>query len=91
MKRSKVYTAIDSERNYVIRLEKNDPTSHIVENFPLGSALSAIRKNLRLAEDIWYNETQPNHNNSMHIMRKIAGICVSMGEKYGMPERSEKI
>ena len=87
MKRQDVYKAVDSERDYVEDLEKNDINSHVVENFPLGSAISAIKYNMNKAQEAWYSETQPNHEVSMEYIRKVAGICVKMGEKYGMPSR----
>lgn len=85
MKRKEVFNAIESERNFQ---EKNKPNndSHIVDDFPLGSGLSAIDEKLRVAKSIWYNTVEP-HQEAMDELRKIAAICVQMGEKYGMPER----
>ena len=85
MKRKEVYDAIDSERNYQEN-QKKDDKSHVVEDFPLSSALEAIRYNIEKANQSWYTEKNP-YPNAMEYMRKIAAICIQMGEKYDMPRR----
>lgn len=85
MKRQEVYEAVDSERDYQNEGIKLDDT-HIVKEFPLGSALSAIQVKLDLARSMWYNRTSP-HTEAMGELRKIAAICVQMGEENGMPNR----
>lgn len=84
-RRKKVFQLIESERNFQEE-NKPDKNSHIVDDFPLGSGLSAIEEKLRIARSMWYNSVQP-HQEAMNEIRKIAAICVQMGEKYGMPER----
>lgn len=85
MKRREVYIAIDSERDYQ-ESNKTNEESHIVEDFPLSSALEAIRYNIDKVNQNWYIEQNP-YPNAMKYMRKISAICVQMGEKYGMKER----
>lgn len=85
MERSEVYKAIDTERDYQeAGLKKED--SHIVEEFDIAHGLNAIQYNLDKAREIWYNGHAP-HEETMDMLRKIAGICVNLGEKKGMPER----
>ena len=85
MNREEVYEVIDTERDYQEK-GKEDQTSHIVEDFNLGDAITAIDYNLTLAKVTWYQNQTP-HPAAMKYLRKIAAICVSMGEKYGMPKR----
>jgi len=83
--RKRVYDAIDSERDFQ-EVNKANPDSHIVEDFNLGDAISAIHVKLDIARGRWYSGVIP-HEKSMEELRKIAAICVQMGEKYGMPCR----
>jgi hypothetical protein len=85
-KRTKVYEAIDSEREYQIYQTKNSERPDMIADFHLGDALSAIRYNLSKAEEEWYKGAAP-HAASMKYLRKVAGLCVMMGEIHGMPER----
>ena len=85
MNRQEVYDAIDSEREYQ-EVQKKSNESHVVEEFPLSSGMEAIRYNLEKANQAWYNEKSP-YQNSMEYIRKIAAICVQMGEKYNMPKK----
>lgn len=85
MKREDVYKSIDSERDFQEK-NKSNKDSHIVEEFPLGSALSAIQYKLDQARLCWYNEQEP-YPTAMEEIRKIAAICVQMGEKYDMSKR----
>ena len=85
MKRNEVYEVIDNERDYQ-ELNKSDDSSHIVEDFPLSSALEAIRYNIGKANEKWYIEQKP-YPKAMEHIRKISAICVQMGEKYNMPKR----
>lgn len=85
MKQNKVFKAIKSERYFQDHAVKSGGT-HIVKEFPLGSALSAIQHKLDEARKKWYGAVTP-HKEAMEELRKIAAICVQMGEVYGMPMR----
>jgi len=85
MNRDKVYKAIDTELDYV-QGQEEVKESHVVEDFPLAAGMEAIRYNLDKANKEWYVEQAP-YPNAMKYLRKVAGICVQMGIKYGMPER----
>lgn len=87
MERQEVFDTIYNEREYQDNAVKKGGT-HIVKEFPLGSALTAIRHKLDLAVVKWYGGVSP-HQECMDELRKIAAICVQMGEQYGMPERSQ--
>jgi hypothetical protein len=85
MERQEVYKKIDSEREYQEQMKK-EKESHVVEDFPLSSAILAMEHNLKLAKDSWYYNQAP-YKESMKYIRKVAAICVQMGEKYGMKDR----
>ena len=85
MERQEVFDAIYSEREYQDNAIKGGGT-HIVKKFPLGSALSAIQFKLDCARGEWYSDVEP-HQFAMEEIRKIAAICVQMGEQYGMPNK----
>ena len=85
MSREKVIYAIISEREYQDNCIKKGGT-HIVKEFPLGSALSAIQHKLDMARACWYGDITP-HKATMVELRKIAAICIQMGEQFGMPKR----
>ena len=85
MKRKEVYNVIEGERHWQEAM-KDKEESHVVEDFPLSSAMEAIRYNLEKANEKWYVNKAP-FNEAMHHVRKIAAICIQMGEKYGMPPR----
>lgn len=89
MNREKVFTVINSECLYQ-EIMAQDENSHVVGEFPLGSALTAIRYNLELAEKAWYLNRTP-HEETMSYLRKIAAIIVKQAEQNGMPERGEKV
>lgn len=84
-RREDVYHAIDSERDFQEAM-KNVDSSHVVEDFPLAAGLEAIRYNLDKANKAWYTEQVP-YPEAMESVRKIAAICVQMGEKYEMQLR----
>jgi len=85
MKRQQVYESIDSERDYQNYFETQHD-SHVSATFNYGDALTAIRVNLQKAEEAWYNSIQ-QYEKPNEFLRKVAAICVKMGEDYGMPKR----
>lgn len=85
MERLKVYQAIDSERNYQDRMEAQGDT-HVVSDFPLAAGIAAMEELILNVRREWYYGKDP-YKNAMDHVRKIAGVCVKMGEKYGMEER----
>ena len=85
MKRNEVIAIIENERNYQ-EANKGKDESHIVEDFPLSAGLEAIRYNMEKANQSWYVEKAP-YPNAMSYLRKVAAICIQMGEKYGMTPR----
>ena len=85
MNRKEVYKAIDSERDYqCLHEEKHD--NHVSSTFNYGDALTAIRVNLQKAEEVWYNSIQ-QYEKPNEYLRKVAAICVKMGEDFNMPKR----
>lgn len=85
MEREQVFKVVSDERAFQEKM-KLDSNSHIVEDFPLSSGMEAIRYNLEKANQSWYGNKAP-YTDSMDYIRKIAAICIQMGEKYGMPNR----
>ena len=77
--RAQVYAALDSEREYQQRLERNA----IKEQRPM-EQLAIISKLVRDAEDHWYSK--PGQL-PMDFARKIGAMCVRMMEEHGAPPR----
>ncbi len=77
-----VKTEIDYQEKTT--LDPNKP--HMIKDFHVGDALSAIQYNLDKARDEWYNGSSP-HQESMEFIRKITAIGVKMGMVNGMPPR----
>lgn len=77
--RNCVYRAIDSERDYQEKLDRNE-----VKNQNPMEHLAIIHKLCRYMEDVWYDRPgQP----PMDIMRKIAAVAVRCMEQHGAPPR----
>lgn len=89
MNRETVFNVINGECAYQEAMA-HDENSHVVGEFPLGSALTAIRYNLQMAEECWYSSLAPRET-SMVYLRKIAAIIVKQAEQNGMPERSQNV
>lgn len=87
MDRKDVYAAIDSERDFQVRLTADNDRPDMISEFHVGDGLSAIEINLQKAREAWYINSDP-HEGAMKYLRKIAALCVYLGETYGMPKRS---
>ena len=89
MERSKVYEAIDSERAYQIQTSQDEDRPDILrEDFNLSNGILAMEKILKDARDVWYKDHPgQSYQPTMDLLRKVTGIGVYLGEKYGMPER----
>jgi hypothetical protein len=86
MQREEVYKAIDTEREYQIKMTANPERPDMIEDFHVGDALTAIQYNLNKAVDEWYKGSVP-HQDTIKYLRKIAALCVLCGESHGMPKR----
>lgn len=84
--RDDVYAAIDTERDFQDKETAKSSRPDMIDDFDISAGLSAMKVNLDKAFDIWYHDSEP-YADTMDILRKIAGICVKMGERYGMPYR----
>lgn len=84
--RYEVYDVLSTERNYQDKQVADPNRPDMIEDFHVGDGLTAIEYNLRKAQDAWYKGAVP-HEEAMEYLRKIGGIVVQLGEKYGMPER----
>lgn len=88
MERKEVYYSIDTEREYQVSETENPNREDMVSEFDMAHALLCIDRFIKQATDNWYKDTPTeNYSTVTPILRKIAGVCVSMGEKYGMPTR----
>ena len=60
----------------------------MIEDFNMGTAMQAINSIMGQADQVWYTDSpENNYEDTMELLRKVAGVCVQMGEKYGMPKR----
>ena len=84
--RQEVYHAIDTERIYQIEATEDVTRPDMVEPFGIGQGLLAIDAIVEQAKQIWYKDYPP-YKKTMNHLRKVAGVCVKMGEQFGMPER----
>ena len=86
MNRTEVYAAIDTEREYQDKCTADKDRPDMIDDLHIGDTLTAIRHNIRKAEDLWYKGAVP-HQDAMEYLRKVAGLIVKAGETYGMPSR----
>jgi hypothetical protein len=88
MKRKEVYKAIDTEREYQQRETDDIFRVDMIEEFNISTALLAMDVILEEAKFEWYHDNpKDKYQKTMDLLRKIAGMSVQMGEKYGMPDR----
>ena len=88
MKRKNVYKAIDTERAYQEEMTNSSDRPDMISEFNISTALLAMDVTMDKAKEIWYNDNPiDKYQDTMELLRKIAGMAVQMGEKYGMPNR----
>jgi len=88
MDREEVYSAINTEREFQIDMTADESRPDMIEELHIGDTISAIEHNLGKAREAWYKGSVP-HQEAMEYLRKVAGLCVQAGEKYGMPNREQ--
>lgn len=86
MTRQEVYATIDSERDYQDRMIADLSRPDMRPDLHVGDTLTAIQYNLDKAVEAWYKGADP-HIEAMEFVRKIAGLCVQVGERYQMLPR----
>lgn len=86
MNRLEIYDAIDTERAYQNKGINDENRPDMIADLHVGDTLTAIRVNLNKAEEAWYIGSKP-HQETLEYLRKVAGLCVQLGEIYGMPKR----
>lgn len=86
MEQSKVLQALISERTYQDEQSANVDAPHMIEDFTIAHGIAAMEYNLQQARDVWYSSA-PNYSMPMEFVRKIGGIAVKLGERYGMNPR----
>lgn len=88
MQRSQVYNVLDTEREYQQKETDNTERPDMIEDFDISTALLAMDVTLEKAKYVWYYDNpKDNYQNTMELLRKLGGMVVQMGEKYGMPKR----
>ena len=87
MTRQEVYTAINTERDYQITHIANVDRPDMIEDLHIGDTIASIEYNLIAARGAWYYGSEP-HQAALEYLRKIAGLIVQAGEKYGLPSRN---
>lgn len=90
MSREEVFGVLSNERDFQNQMVADTSRPDMIEDFHVGDGLTAIQYNLRKAEEVWYKGAVP-HTEAMHYLRKVAGIIVQLGERYGMPDRNSAI
>ncbi len=85
--REEVYEAIDTERVYQDRLWRlaNDPS--FANELTIGEFILLLEEYTARARARWTTEPKPE-TESLHIIRKIAGIAVNCMEQHGAPTRT---
>lgn len=86
--RSEVYAAIDSEREYQDRLWPEHGGASNPNPLTIGEFLVLLDDYLQKAKSQWTTERKPEVQ-TLHIMRKIAGIAVNCMEQHGAPKRDQ--
>lgn len=86
MTREDVYKAIDTERDYQDAQSARDDRPDMVDDLPFPGILLAMEHCLNTARATWYYDAAP-YQDTMNLVRKVAGLAVKAGEKYGMPNR----
>lgn len=89
MSREEVFGVLSNERDFQNQAVRDPSRPDMIEDFHVGDGLTAINYNLRKAEEAWYKGAVP-HTEAMDYLRKVAGIIVQLGERYGIPEREFK-
>jgi len=88
MKRKNVYKAVDSERDYQTKMTEATNRPDMISEFNISTALLAMDVTMTEAKRTWYHDNpEDKYQKTMDLLRKIAGMAVQMGEKYGMPNR----
>jgi hypothetical protein len=86
MERDLVFKVINQERDYQDAMSKDPERPDMIPDLHVGDTLAAIQYNLNLALKEWYKGSTP-HKDTTEYLRKIAALCVQVGEKHGMPPR----
>lgn len=85
-KQVKVINAIIGERHYQNEMIAKTERPDMIEDLHIGDTIAAMEHNLSLARAAWYQGSTP-HQGAMEYIRKVCGLGVQAGEKYGMPNR----
>lgn len=80
--REQVYRAIDGERDYQDRLPPSRTDSR---SLTVGDSITMLQHYQNEAVAAWTNNA--GDEPSLHVIRKIAGICVRCMEEHGAPPR----
>jgi hypothetical protein len=82
-----VYYAVRGEREYQQKMIKANFRVDMVE-IDMAGILLAMEHILNEARTKWYTDSEEyDYEDTMHRVRKIAGLAFAAGEKYGMPRR----
>lgn len=87
MSRKEVYKRIDEERNYQDSFIDDMVETPDGMSMAVGEEILLIEEYIAKARTEWTNDfTQPEVS-ALHMIRKIAGICVRCMENHGAPKR----
>jgi hypothetical protein len=83
--RAEVYVAIDGERDYQDKMWGDGPPGD-PRPLSIGEDILLIEEYIARARLEWTKVARPEIQ-ALHMIRKIAGICVRSMENHGAPER----
>lgn len=86
--RCEVYAAVDSERDYQDRQWPQDSMPGNPNPLTIGEQILLAEEYLARARAEWAKEKKPELR-ALHIIRKVAGICVNCMEQHGAPRRGD--
>lgn len=86
--RSEVYDAIDTERVYQSEVVSGDPMRCMLVPKSVGDYVTMLTAYISRTQQTWCDT--PGNEQTLHFIRKIAGIAVKCMEQHGAPERKCK-
>ena len=85
--RAAAYRAIDGERDYQDWLWQELGSPGTPNQLTIGEFILLAEEYLEKARKVWTQEPKPEKN-TLHKLRKVAGILVNCMEQHGAPHRS---
>ena len=87
MSRKEVYKRIDEERDYQDSFVDDMVEASDGMSMSVGEEILLIEEYAAKARTEWTNDFDQPEVSALHMLRKIAGICVRCMENHGAPKR----